>query len=475
MKKQVKNIIIVSALIVVLGTVMLLLLLTGNGNAESSSVTSSSGISLVSKKAEDISSMQVQNKNGTYTLVPTSDGKNFTVQELSGLPVDSSTATLTVNNGYNLAASSDIGTVDDLTPYGLAAPQATVKVSFKDGSSYNFNVGILCPSDQTKYYLCPENSKHVYMVTLDENLLKDKNAFINKTLLDIPAPTSSDGQAGAVTYTDLNLSGSKFPQKISLKLISSSVYGITSPIQTDGNQTAIGAITGSLTGLTASEVAVVHPDSKALQDYGFSPASAVLEFTAGGKQYKLSAGNKTADSYYVMVDGTDIIYKVDASSISGWADTNLFSLQSKIVFEPEITKVSSVTVTVPDGTYTYSIARAKNESSSTQDTPSYTYTVTNAGGTTLTYQNYSQFFNAVVAPALLEQSSDKPNAAAGAKIEYHYYDSQTVDTVEYISAGNRRYTAVVNGTVRGLVAENAITDIQQKVKLFEQGQTVPEG
>lgn len=475
MKKQVKNIIIVSALIVVLGTVMLLLLLTGNGNVASSSATSSSGISLVSKKVEDISSMQVQNKNGTYTLVPTSDGKDLTVQELSGLPISTSLTSLVGIDGYNLSAATDLGTVQDLSQYGLSDPQTTVKTSFKDGSSYNYSVGIASPTDTTKYYICPENSKHVYMVTLDENLFKGKNTFIDKVLLSLTAPTTSDGQTGSVSITDLSLSGSKFPQKITLKQIGTSMYTITAPIQSDANQTATTAITSGLTSLSASEVVAVHPDSKTLKDDGFSPASAVLEFAAEGKQYKLSVGNKTVDSYYIMKDGTDIIFKIDASSVSGWAEANLFSLESKIVFEPEITKVSSITVTVPDGTYTYNIARAKNESSSTQDKLAYTYTVTNAGGTTLTYLNYSQFFNTVVAPALLEQSSDKPNAAIGAKIEYHYFDSQTVDTVEYISAGNRRYTAVVNGTVRGLVAENTIADIQQKVKLFDQGQTVPEG
>jgi hypothetical protein len=72
--------------------------LGGTGSSSSAS-DSSETIELISKTSSDVASMTVKNKKGSYTIIPMPTGTigsssaastslNFTVQELSGCPIN---------------------------------------------------------------------------------------------------------------------------------------------------------------------------------------------------------------------------------------------------------------------------------------------------------------------------------------------------------------------------------------------------
>ena len=221
MKSSTRNLIIVAAVVVVLAAALVALLLLPQDSGESaSSAVSDSGISLVSKQSEDVSSMVVTNEHGTYTLVPrtettTSDdgtesqSRLYYVEEYGDdIPIDTAKTLLVVRNGFSLVASKNVGEVENLADYGLDNPVARVEVYFNDNTSYKYRIGNVSAGDSSSYYMCGEDSNNVYVVSIEEDLLADKTAFVKKRLYALESATdvnATDSGITEVTLTGKNL------------------------------------------------------------------------------------------------------------------------------------------------------------------------------------------------------------------------------------------------------------------------------
>lgn len=487
MKASTRNLLIVVAGVVVLGGVTAALLLTGNGGAGSASSTASSAstIDLVSKKSEDIVSMSVKNKKGSYTLVSVqepapatssaSSGSTssaaavttYAIQGLEDVTIDSTAAEQVIQNGFNLVASKNLGTVDNLDEYGLKDPQATVEVKFKDGSSYNYKVGTVSATDSTSYYMCGESSNNVYVVSIDAGILDNENYFISKNVLAI---SNSNGDQN--DFTKITLSGKNFPQPVSVGKVGTDDK-ITAPFSADTDSTNLSAAETALATVTAASVEKINPDAAALKSYGLDQPSAIAEFTVNKSSYKLVAGAKKDNNYYVMLDKGNIVYLVAADSVSPWAGTSAFALRSKLIFTPLITDVKSIGVTQGAASSVLTIARTKDETKSTEDTPAYTYKVVGTGEKALDYDtNYKNFYKNLISVELLEAATGKPTGTPVYSVEYQYYDKNQKDTVQFYNGGDRRYTVVVNGEVCGAVTSTEVDKVFASYQQLQSGQSV---
>jgi hypothetical protein len=479
MNASTRNLIIVAAGVVVLGGVTAALMLTGSGkDGAASSASSAAAIELVSKKSEDIVSMSVKNKKGSYTLIPVvtkitassvSSGAasetetTYTVEGLNGVSVDKTLAGQVVQNGYSLVASKNLGTVTNLEEYGLKDPQAEVKVKFKDGSSYNYKIGSLCPTDNSSYYMCGENSSNVYMVSIDAGLLDSASYFVSKDMLNI---TSSTGEND---FTEIKLSGKNFAQPITIQK-TDSVTSITSPVSAETDVTNYGALEKALASLTADSVEAVSPDAAALKKYGFDAPAAVAEFTVNKGSYKLLLGNKSGDKYYAMLDKQNVVYLVPRSSVSAWAETSMFALRNKFLVMPLIQTVKSISVTQGTATETLTVTRTKDETKSTQDKPAYTYKAAGTGGKALDYEKgFRTFYEQLISLELLESAEAVPSGEPVYTIQYAYFDKTATDTVRFYKSGDRRYTATVNGKVFGTVVSADADKVIESFKLLQSG------
>lgn len=482
MKTSTRNLIGVAVCIVVLGTVATVLMVTGNKEESSSSTASSNSIELVSKKSEDIVSMAVTNQKGSYTLLPktvvssssssssgssgTESTTTYEVKGFTGVPINTSAASQVVQNGFSLVATKNLGTFTDLNQFGLKTPQATVNVTFKDGSTYNYKIGNPSAAESSVYYMCGVNSNNVYIVSIDSGLLEDKNYFVSK---DILAITSS---SGTNDFTQIALSGTNFPQPITLKK-SGTTTQLTAPIAVSTDSTNLNSVETALATLTADSVEAVDPDAAALASYGLDKPAAVAEFTVNKGNYKLMVGKKKSGSYYVMLDKVSAVYLVKAADVDAWVGTSTFALRDKNILLPNIETVKQLTVTVGDTASTLTTTRTKDEAKSTQDKPAYTYKVTNGSKTAIDYStNYTQFYVSVISIQLLEEANTKPSGKPDISIEYQYFDSKNKDTISLYKNGDRRYTAVMNGSVYGLVTSGDVDKMASNLKLLESGKTV---
>ena len=478
MKKTTRNLIIVAVCVAALGGTAAALSFS-NGGSSSSSSSSSSNIELVSKKSQDIASMQVENKKGSYTLVPVSNKLSasssgsssgtadvtYTVKELSGVPVNTSETGSVIKNGFSLAATRNLGTVSSLGDYGLDDPQATVKVTFKDGSTFNYKIGSTTATDTSAYYMCGLDSNAVYIVSIDSGLLEDAKYFVNKEILSI---SSSEGNND---FTSIKLSGTNYPQAVQIAK-KGNYLRITAPQAYEMDYSNSSSLESQLAGLTASSVEAVNPDAKTLASYGLDKPCAVCEFTVNKGSYKISAGKKDG-SYYVMLDGSNVVYGVSQDSVSAWADSGLFGLREKIILTELTSDVKSVTVTSGSTVDVLNITRKEktsSKSSSSGSTPEYTYTVTGNNGKKLNYDSgFTSFYNKVSATEILEDASEKPSGSPALTLEYTYFDSSNKDKVEFYDTGDRRYTVVLNGNVFGKVTVDDINTIKSETSSVEGG------
>jgi len=478
---------IVAVCIVVLGGVTAGLSLSGGKSDASSSAASSATIELVSKKSEDIVSMSVKNKKGSYVLLPVVTASSnafstasvssetasaaattttYTIKGMDGVKIDTAAVGQVVQNGFSLVATKNLGAMDNLDEFGLKDPQATVEVSFKDGSTYNYKIGGECATDSASYYMCGENSNNVYVVGVDAGILENVNYFVSK---DILAITSSTGEND---FTKITLSGKNFPQPITMQK-NAAITSITTPVSVETDATKLSALQTALATLTASSIEAVNPNAAALKTYGLDTPSAVAEFTVNKGSYKLLLGAKNGSSYYAMLDKENVVYLVTQDSVSAWAQANVFALRSKTLLMPMISDVKSITITEGTTPTALSIARTKDEKKSTEDTPAYTYKVTGTSGKELAYDtNYKSFYTSLIGIELLEAASTKPAGNPDYSIEYAYFDKSNKDTIQFYKSGDRRFTAVVNGQVYGIVTSADVEKIISNFKLLQDGQTV---
>lgn len=421
MKSSTRNLIIVAAGIAVLGGVTAALALTGTETEGTSSAGSAASVRLVSKKSSDVVSMTVKNKKGGFTLIPdeafpssqaasaasasSAAEPTFTVQGLSGVPIDTSAAAQTVEDGFSLTAEKNFGKVENLDEYGLKDPQASVEVRFRDGSVYSYRIGDPDAADSSSRYMCPEGSDNVYVVKTDAGLLEGKNYFVSKNVLSL---SPSNGQD---SFTKIALSGKNYPQSVVMEK-KASAQEITSPVHAPVDAEKFSALASALQSLTATSVEAMEPNAAALKQYGLDAPAAAVSFTVDGKNYKLKLGAQKDSGFYAMLDGVGVVYLVPGSGVESWAQADVFALRSKTLLTPGLTAVKQITVTQGSETSSVTVAREKDTKNSSSGSTAYTYKVTGAGGKALDYEtNYQNFFDKLIGLSILEPAQGSPEKA----------------------------------------------------------------
>jgi hypothetical protein len=499
MKSSTRNLIIVAAVAVVLGGTVVILNQTGGGSSGSSSAASSSAaIQLISKSSENVASMKVTNKKGSYTLVPAAAGSlvssaassassgssasavTYTVRELSGCPINTGETSTVVQNGFSLSATKNIGTASNLADYGLKDPQATVEVTFKDGSTFGYKIGNATATDSTAYYMCGMKSDNVYVVSIDAGLLEDANYFITKDMVSVSADTStaasSSSSSSGNDFTQIVLGGSNFPNGATLQKNASGSLAFVSPASYDVDSNSLTSMESVLTSLAAESVAAVRPDAAALKKYGLDKPAITAEYTVNKKAYKLIVGAQNGKNYYAMVDGVNVVYNVSSDNINGLVSQNLFTLRSKMIFLPNITTVKKISVVSGKGTNEINVTRTENAASSTQDKKAYNYKVTGNAGKSLNYDsNYRNMYQVLIGLTVSANAEKMPTGSPAITVKYTYFDQSGTSTLALYQTDSRRYTAVLNGKVYGLCAKSDVGNVLQAIADFESGKTVSAG
>ncbi len=475
MKKTVRNILILVAVLAVLGGAALALFLLpsekdADGSGESSAVSSTVTETVLKKEASEFSSLAVENGEDSYVILPKGDG--YTLEGYEEFDLLSAQLQHSVTSLLSLEAEKNLGSQSDLDAFGLEGDSAaSVTLKFKDGSEEKLVLGDTAAETNGRYLL---KDGTVYIVpNISANLYATKFVYFNKemyTILDRTTEVTDDeGNTTTQTDTDLlysmKLSGTNFPQEIQVEYGADrlSGYVITAPVTAEsGGDELTGMITAMKT-LTADSVVGAKLTPELLEEFGLDEPEAIVEFDLNSQKHKLQAAAKEDGSgYYVLLDDQDVIYTVGSDAIP-WAATTLMKLRMSYIWLNNVQDVDRLTLTVSGkDKYSFDITRTVNEEKSTETATQYDLSVKNGDGKDIEYETYRSLYQKLISVTVLSSDLSDYEDESVLKIEYHRFDGGG-DTVEFRAAGEDRYAALLNGRYNGLVRKGDVDKILPQI------------
>jgi len=469
MKKTVRNIIILLVVLLVLGGAVFLLmnLPTDDGQEESSEAGSSSTVertALFDKEDTDVKSVEVKNGEDEYTIVPTQTDTDlgFTLEGYEEYELNTAQVAANVRTMLGFSPVKELGSQNDLDAFGLGSSGARVTVNYQDGSSDQLVLGDASPETTGKYVLKDEQ---VYIIAgVPDAFYSNKFNYFYTSVYQIPdrmdVTVGDDGETTETVADDaldfMTLSGTHFPQTINIKPNSKylSGYGITEPISAETGNTKFTELITSLKTLTATAVVDVGITDEKLEQYGLLEPDAKLSFSLNGVEHELAVSAKDSSGMrYMTADDNDLVYQIENSLVTNWADASLMDLRMSYVWIANIKDVKKLTVTLDgDQVKAFTVTREKNEEKSTDGSTEYDIaSIVDAAGNSIDYEVYQPFYQKMIGVAVFMLGEVEYSGTPAVKIQYEYFDGGT-NTVEYYELpGTNRYAAVLDGKFNGQV------------------------
>lgn len=347
MKKK-RLTLLISAIVVVLLCAAAVVLIVTEPTDDAD--TSSSGTVAIIALDSQVESLDIVNENGSYTIVPdetaaaddnsstedsadstTEDDRQWKIEDLTGISQYQSMYSDIVTLMTDLSADLALSSPGENSVYGLDQP-AKATAYYADGSSLTLLVGDMTP-DESGYYCKLADDDTIYVISSDNGakFLRSILDYVDLTVtptVETSAYTTVDSSGddeSAASETTLNVS------EISIKISGKEeVIFTASDNELVRNGESIDEDLSSqllsiISSITADSAAAVFPTDSQKEEFGFNSPTAVISYTVSGETYTLTVGNSiesTTDesqnvnvsagiaSYYVMVNGSDVIYVV---------------------------------------------------------------------------------------------------------------------------------------------------------------------
>jgi len=307
-------------------------------------------------KREDITSVEVYNKYGTYTVVKDKAKNLFFMKEAPETPVVEEMLTnLITNTGYLLAmtrvAARGIDEGDELLAkldeFGLSEADDPVwfKVTINNGESYKVFVGGRYPAG-TGYYAMLEGRAAIYMLDtmFDVTVMSSRNAL----LFPIVAPPISQNEYFYIDNFTITKNGEDYVRIIQEKLPEDSIklaeYKMVAPAEYVPSPENFDAVLQSFIYLVGNRVVESRLTKEIIESYGFDDNSTCISFTFKGLEYYIYVSRLNQDGkYYVMSLYFDSIVEVEAS-VLGFIEWDIIKFVDRPIFMKNINDVESITV-----------------------------------------------------------------------------------------------------------------------------------
>lgn len=437
-----------------------------SGNHPSSSASSSvstTEISLLNQGLSNLKQIEVQNSNGSYTLIrdesateaaqsASSGGSTdpvFTIKELSGYDLDSTAVKAAAQNGCALSASKaiDISSGSSGTSgFGLENPQATMKMTYEDGSTATLLIGGQPPLSESSRYVQLEGSDTIYIAGIEDAILGDKSIFLSKQLTNLTSASSS------VSVQKLSLKNKNSTIEI-LPASSANNYTVNGQ---PGDHDKIAALGNQLGDTSAVSVTVMNPTNDQLKSYGLDSPSSVVSFTINGESHTFKIGNLADSRYALMMDDRPVIYQLSASGVS-WINASALTYRQLNPISQKQEDTASLKAEGNGSVYNFSATREIDENSSTEDNSTYKYTYSLNGTTLSSSDNYLSFWSSFQNLKITDEASPVSGSPEWTFTLTGYDGSKT--TYTFYKVSDLQETVAINGTVFGNLDRSDFTPV----------------
>lgn len=387
MSKKVKSILIGGVVLLVLVGALLALMLIPQeeANDENAILDGKELTTLVKESADDLQSIKVTNTLGEYTLSRLED-ESFGIVELEGLPQLASAISNAKSGSASISANRTVEeNCTNLSQYGLAEPQMRLQLEFTNGNKYDLSLGAIT-ADGIYRYCIVTGEDTVYAVSKRGMEIYDIGIYdyLETTIL---AEYGADGE----TFPDireLRIERSDWEKPFVIEemsedkpIITTDPLIITSPAISMINTTKLEDYIYSIFGLTATDVVGINPTEEELAEYGLNDPEATLQMVYDEERTEVAfrlgkaldsegnpvTGSKTPAAYYLMKEGTDIVYVVSVNDLP-WMTMTQGTLVSTILTLPYLTNVGSIHLQLGGENYAINVKQLESETSDEEST-----------------------------------------------------------------------------------------------------------
>ncbi len=415
---------------------------------------------LVSYVPADISRIDVENTDGSFSVTSKTPEGEATVYTLVGFedyPMQSGIADGIATDASAMAFTKIISPDGNLADYGLDKPKAKVKVAFQDKTTAQLRVGSEAPGEAGTY-IAFGDSDAVYLAAKDavDSFMYSVNDFISLTVTDTPEDSDNS------TFKTLTVSGSRYSEPITLEPNKDeavdAAYIVTAPRRMYANAVESYDIAGSVRGLYAAKVVCVNPSDSQLEEYGLAEPYAEVDAVYPDAEIKLSASQADdSGNAYLFNPAKKIVYSIQQATLS-WAKTSVEALMPQYVFAVKLDAVSGIKFSSGSDSYTIDVSttteQQDDEEGNTQDVQVTTAT---CDGKKLDSDNFQVFFQNLNA---IENKGD--NGSGGDEVlsfTYSYSTDRADDTVKVYDTGSAQYAVTLNGDIVGSASKSYIDSL----------------
>jgi hypothetical protein len=472
MKKQLRNIVISFCVVAVLvvGIISFNFFMKPKSTASSSQSSSTSSIAVFKTDSTKVTSLQVKNSKGEYTI--RQSGGKFTVDNVSSTLLNQSNLSGAVVAASDVEASQLIEKDStNLKQYGLDNPAIVLTVTSSGGKSSIIDLGNTTPGGDGSYVKM-DGSSDVYMTadtTLSGAFSSAATYYVNTTI----ASLDSTKLAG---LTSITFGGASRSAPIVLNEENSSTstastssgsvptYEMSSPRNYSLDVDKISTLTTALESLSASSVLSLDVSATNLAKYGLKNPEYTFGFTYNGQKTVIDVGTPYDDSgtpyLPIVVEGMPAIYSIAQSDMSFY-NWQMQDMCSTMLFAEYIDTVKSVTVTSGSESYTINFSG------------SGTNIIGTYGTKKLDTTDLRNFYQDVVAIGFEGQATKPQNGSVYCHVEVDYHDASKAPTkMDFISMDSLKCFWSINGQGDFYVLKQNVDTLIDAARDLSAGKTV---
>ena len=428
---------------------------------------------LLSYVPADITEINVENTDGSFTVKSSTPEGQATVYTLVGFEdfeMQDGIADEVANVCADLQFIEIASAGGDLKDFGLDDPRATVTVNYSDDTRAVIRVGNNAASE-LGVYIAFGSSDAVYLAGADDvkPLLYSVNEFISLAITD----TNEDSDNAE--FSTLTISGTHYDEPITLEpnkdeAIDAS-YVVTAPKKMVANATESYDIAGSIRGLQAEYVICANPSDSQLESYGLSDPYATVKASYPDTDITLhSSAPDDAGLVYIYNPDKNVVYQIQLAAVS-WANTSLDLLTPEYITQIKLAAVSKIEFKAGDSSYTFDVSSTTETTTDDSGTEQQvTTTVAKYDGEELNEGYFNIFFqnlNGIKNQGPVEGSGDEVM-----EFTVSYSTGRDPDTVKVYKADNAAYAVELNGDKIGSASKNYIDQLIKSADSLAKGEAV---
>ena len=482
MTKRVKNLLVIGIFIASMAVVLLILVLTQPKEKVDNDTTNSTTVTVISYNRDDIATMTVKNAKGEFTVRNAVAG--FTIDEYSEFRQNSTTMAAMGRCATTLNAQALVEeNTQDLAKYGLSAdaPEAQCDVVMRDGTEYTLYFGINSPDNSTRYVRLAD-SNDVYTVLLNSSgyFYYDSTDFISLVVTEELSNNNTAPTIDWMTVTrkdlDYDIRFEDDTKNYAIDEVSmASAQVMIEPVYAYLDITNSNAVLYGIWGLTAADVACVHPTEEDLKTYGLDDPFCTVDYDAELQNYHLDIGNvasykldeygeptSTPAQYYCIYRGIDIIYVFDSGEIP-WASFQPIEILSSMMTSNYIYTLHHIDVEVYEGTpanYHFDIVGDAEED----------IVDVKLNGNEYEGTDFKELYKFLLRCPIDDLCFEEPDEnALIAHIDIRRNDGSG-DTLDFYDIGANRVAIKLNGITSFSQPRSYLTVLQQNIETFMSGE-----